>query len=477
MTAALLDDAARGKRWHSARPMTSLAPVAEPTTFGGHPRGLRTLFFTEMWERFSYYGMRAILILYLTAAVAGGGLGFDNEHAGAVYGWYTSLVYLTALPGGFIADRFLGQRRSVLVGGIIIALGHFSLAIPSLPFFYLGLALIVAGTGFLKPNVSTMVGSLYAPNDPRRDGGFSIFYMGINLGAFIAPLVVGYFAQDASFLGWLRDHGIDPRHAWHVAFSIAGLGMLIGVIQFAMGKRNFGPAVEGPREQTAAQREQSKEPLSREDWSRLSAIAVLFVFSALFWSAFEQAGSSLNLFADRLTDNRILGHAFPSSWFQSLQPLFIIGLAPLFAWLWVALARRGSEPSSPAKFAWGLFWVGTGFLVVAWGAVVAQRSGLASPWFLFFVYLFHTFGELCLSPVGLSTVTKLAPKRLSSLMMGVWFTSMAVGNKAGGFIAGHFDPHGSLPQLFLIVAGFTIIPAGVLVLLLKPIRKLMAGAH
>ncbi len=456
---------------------STLTSAGEPTTFGGHPRGLRTLFFTEMWERFSYYGMRAILILYLTAAVAGGGLGFDNERAGAVYGWYTSLVYLAALPGGFIADRFLGQRRSVLIGGIVIALGHFCLAIPSLTFFYLGLALIVAGTGFLKPNVSTMVGTLYAENDPRRDGGFSIFYMGINLGAFIAPLVVGYFAQSAAFLDWLRAHGIDPRHAWHVAFSIAGIGMLLGVIQFALGKRHFGPAVEGPREQTAEQQEKRNEPLSREDWSRLSAIAVLFVFSALFWSAFEQAGSSLNLFADRLTDNHVFGFAFPSSWFQSLQPLFIIGLAPVFAWLWLWLSRRHSEPSSPAKFAWGLFWVGTGFLVVAWGAVVAQRSGLASPWFLFFVYLFHTFGELCLSPVGLSTVTKLAPKRLASLMMGVWFFSLSVGNKAGGFIAGHFDPRGSLPQLFLIVAAFTIGAAAVLVLLLKPIRRLMAGAH
>jgi POT family proton-dependent oligopeptide transporter len=451
--------------------------TSEATTFGGHPRGLRTLFFTEMWERFSYYGMRAILILYLTAAAANGGLGFDNEHAGAIYGWYTSLVYLAALPGGYIADRFLGQRRSVLLGGSIIALGHFSLAVPRLEFFYAGLALIIAGTGFLKPNVSTMVGTLYGPDDARRDGGFSIFYMGINLGAFIAPLAVGFLAQDAGFRGFLVSHGHDPNSAWHFGFGAAGLGMVIGVVQFALGRRYFGPAVEGPRDQTAAQREHLKAPLSREDWSRLGAIAVLFVFSSLFWSAFEQAGSSLNLFADRMTDLRLFGRAFPSSWFQALNSLFIITLAPVFAWLWVALARRGREPSSPAKFAWGLFWVGAGFVVVAWGAVLAQKHGLASPAFLVVVYLFHTLGELCLSPVGLSTVTKLAPARFSSLMMGVWFFSLSVGNKVGGWVAGHFDPHGSLPGLFLTVAGFSIGAAVVLALLLRPIRKLMAGAH
>ena len=456
---------------------TALAATAEETTFGGHPRGLRTLFFTEMWERFSYYGMRAILILYLTAAVAQGGLGFDTVHAGAVYGSYTSAVYLAALPGGYIADRFLGQRRSVLLGGVIIAMGHFSLALHSLPFFYLGLALIVAGTGFLKPNVSTMVGSLYGRGDPRRDAGFSIFYMGINLGGFIAPLVVGYLAQGLGFLDWLQRQGIDPRNGWHFGFAAAGIGMVLGVIQFAMGKRHFGAAVEGPREQTAAVREKSSAPLTRDDWSRLGAIAVLFIFSALFWSAFEQAGSSLNLFADQMTRKEFFGIPFPSSWFQALNSFFIIAFAPFFAWLWLWLGRRNVEPSSPAKFAWGLFWVGAGFVVVAGGAVVAQKSGLAAPGFLVVVYLCHTFGELCLSPVGLSTVTKLAPARFASLMMGVWFFSLAVGNKVGGWVAGHFDPHGSLPGLFLTVAAFSIGAAIVLAFLLRPIKKLMAGVH
>ena len=450
--------------------------ATQATTFGGHPRGLRTLFFTEMWERFSYYGMRALLVLYLTATVAQGGTAFSIETATSIYGWYTGLVYLSALPGGWIADRFLGQRRSVFIGGCIIAAGHFSLAVPSTAFLYLGLSLIIIGVGFLKPNISTMVGGLYRENDVRRDAGFSIFYMGINIGAMTAPLVCGFLAQSSVFLGFLERHGIDPRLGWHFGFAMAGFGMLFGIAQFAAGRRYFGANADGPRERPAAQQAKERARLTREDWMRMGAIAVLFLFSCVFWSSFEQAGSSLNLFADRMTENRFFGHPFPSSWYQSINSLFIILLAPVFAWLWVRLGRR--EPSSPAKFALGLFWVGVGFLVVAAAAYFAQRTGQhASPWWLVAVYFFHTLGELCLSPVGLSTVTKLAPVRFASLMMGVWFTSLAVGNRIGGWVAGHFDPHGSLSGLFLAVAGFAIGASILLALLTRPIKKLMAGVH
>jgi POT family proton-dependent oligopeptide transporter len=450
--------------------------AVQATTFGGHPRGLRTLFFTEMWERFSYYGMRALLVLYLTATIAQGGAAFSIEKATSIYGWYTGLVYLSALPGGWLADRFLGQRRSVLIGGCVIAAGHFSLAVPSTAFLYLGLALIIIGVGFLKPNVSTMVGGLYRENDARRDAGFSIFYMGINVGAMTAPLVCGFLAQSSVFLGFLERRGIDPRLGWHFGFAMAGFGMLFGVAQFVAGRRYFGATADGPRERPAAQQVKERAPLSREDWMRMGAIAVLFLFSCIFWSSFEQAGSSLNLFADRMTDNRFFGYHFPSSWYQAINSTFIILLAPVFAWLWVRLGKR--DPSSPTKFSLGLFWVGAGFLVVAAAAYVAQRTGQrASPWWLVAVYFCHTIGELCLSPVGLSTVTKLAPVRFASLMMGVWFTSIAVGNRVGGWVAGHFDPHGSLPRLFLAVAAFAIGASVLLALLTRPIKKLMAGVH
>ena len=457
--------------------MSAEAVAAPPreTTFGGHPRGLQTLFFTELWERFSYYGMRSLLVLYLTAGIAQGGLGFDVPRATSIYGWYTSLVYFTCLPGGFLADRFLGQRRSVLIGGVVIAAGHFCLAFASFGLLYVGLGLIIVGTGFLKPNVSTMVGTLYGPDDHRRDGGFSIFYMGINLGAMIAPLVCGFLAQDPAFLGFLKARGIDPRLGWHFGFAAAGVGMVLGVIQFSLGKRHFGPAVEGPRERATV--EKIDAPLTRDDWTRLLAIAVLFFFTSLFWTGYEQAGSSFNLFADRLVDNRVLGREFPSSWYQAVNSVFIVAFAPVFAWLWVRLGDR--EPSSPAKFSWGLFLQGLAVVVIALGASVAQQSGgKVGPWWLVVVYLLSTFGELCLSPVGLSTVTKLAPPRFASLMMGVWFLSLSLGNRAAGWVAGFFDPQsGSLPAVFGTLAAVCLVAALVLAVLTRPIKKLMAGVN
>src|SRR5262245_51146209 len=423
---------------------------------GGHPSGLTTLFFTEMWERFSYYGMRAILILYMVAAPSIGGLGFDTAKAAAIYGAYTGAVYLMAVPGGWVADRFLGARTAVLYGGILIALGHFSMALGPLSFFFAGMILIVIGTGLLKPNISTMVGSLYSENDPRRDAGFSVFYMGINLGALISPLGCGYLGQ---------------RIDWHLGFGAAGIGMSLGLVQFLAHRERLahvGNKPDKPRKETAA----LGGGLSAEEMKRLSVIGILFVFACIFWAAFEQAGSSLNLFADQVIDEKILGWELPSSWFQAVNAFFLIALAPGFSWLWLRMGDR--QPSSPAKFSYGLLFVSLGFVLAALGASGAD-NGKVSPAWLIGVYLFHTMGELCLSPVGLSMVTKLAPARLVGRMMGVWFLSISTGNYVGGWIAGFFDAaaEGTMVRLFGAVALATLVAAGILASLIPFIRRLM----
>jgi POT family proton-dependent oligopeptide transporter len=485
------------------------APAAQDRAFFGHPRGLSTLFFTEMWERFSYYGMRALLILFMTAPIATGGLGFDTATAGAVYGLYTSMVYMTTLPGGWIADRLIGQRRAVFYGGAIIAAGHFSMAFPSLATFYLGLFLIVVGTGLLKGNVSVIVGQLYGPADSRRDAGFSIFYMGINLGAFIAPLVCGYLGQ---------------RVNWHLGFAAAGVGMAIGLVQYQLGSKYLGTAGLAP---VAAGSPEEAATLARRtrlvgglvagalvvfgalayggvvevaqvadaagymlllvtvaffgwlffggDWTaaerkRLYVIGVFFLAAAIFWSLFEQAGSTLNLFGDRDTRTSILGWSFPSSWFQSMNSMFVWSLAPVFAWIWIALGSR--EPSTPVKFSFGLVAVGAGFAVLVVASQLAAGGVQVSPLWLTTVYLLHTVGELCLSPVGLSAMTKLAPARIGGLMMGVWFLATSVGNFIAGRLAGFYEQM-PLPTLFTSIAVFGIVP-GVLLLLFAPaIRRTM----
>ena len=482
--------------------------------FFGHPRGLSTLFFTEMWERFSYYGMRALLILFMTAPAAAGGLGFDTAVAGAVYGLYTSMVYMTSLPGGWIADRLIGQRRAVLYGGIIIASGHFSMAFPSITTFYLGLTLIVIGTGLLKGNVGVIVGRLYGPNDSRRDAGFSIFYMGINLGAFIAPLVCGYLGQ---------------RVNWHIGFAAAGVGMVAGLVQYVLGGKYLGdaglyPAVESPAAAARLRRRvtmwgtvvviavgalaygmySGAIPISAKQisdaagyfllfltigffiwlffggsWTpaerkRLYAIGVLFVASALFWSEFEQAGSTLNLFGDRATRTSILGWQFPSSYYQSLQPLFIITFAPVFAWLWMGLEAR--EPSSPAKFGIGLLFVGAGFAVLVVASTLAANGVRVAPYWLVVTYLLHTFGELSLSPVGMSAVTKLAPARVTGLMMGLWYLGISVGNFIGGRLSSLYGSM-PLPQLFGAIAAVGIAAGLVMFALTPPIKRLMGSVN
>jgi POT family proton-dependent oligopeptide transporter len=494
------------------------APIAareHDTSFFGHPRGLSTLFFTEMWERFSYYGMRALLILFMTAPLAEGGLGFDTAVAGAVYGLYTSMVYLTTLPGGWVADRLIGQRNAVFYGGVLIACGHFSMAFPTLATFYLGLVLIVIGTGLLKGNVSVIVGQLYAPTDIRRDAGFSMFYMGINLGAFIAPLICGYLGQNIN---------------WHYGFAAAGIGMVIGLIQYSLGSKYLGdaglhPAGAGSRDEFEQLKRRTIvlslivlgalaafgaatytgalniSPIQIADaagymllictlaffawlylggdWTpverkRLYVIGVFFLAAALFWSLFEQAGSTLNLFADRDTRTVFLGFSYPSSWFQSVNSFFVWSLAPVFAWMWLRLGDR--QPSTPVKFSLGLILVGAGFAVLIAGARLAQGGAQVSPMWLIVVYLLHTAGELCLSPVGLSAMTKLAPARIGGLMMGVWFLATSVGNFIAGRLAGFYEAM-PLPTLFTNIALFGII-AGVLLLVFSPvIKKQMGGVN
>jgi POT family proton-dependent oligopeptide transporter len=463
--------------------------------FLGHPKGLVVLFFTELWERFSYYGMRALLVLYMTAAVAQGGLGFDTALASTIYGVYTMSVYLFSIGGGFVADRLVGARRAILFGGIIIALGHFALAVPALTTFYLGLVLIVFGTSLLKPNISSLLGMLYKPGDDRRDAGFSIFYMGINIGAAISPFVCGYLAQHPSFKAFIAQFGFKPESSWHFGFAAAGVGMLIGLAHFIWQGKLLGhagelrkpatepvPAGGSPlsNESVAAGEsplsEASKPALTSEEWKRLAAIGILFVFNLWFWAVYEQAGSSLNLFADRLTRDELFGFPFPSSWFQSVPAIFVIVLAPVFSALWIKMGHK--QPSSPVKFAFGLIFLGLG-IGLAVPATMLAAKGLVSPLWLVGVYFLQVVGEMCLSPVGLSTVTKLAPQRFVSMTMGLWFVSMALGNFLAGKMASSFDEK-NIQALVNLFGGMTVVSLGaaVLLLLLTPwVKKLMSGVR
>jgi proton-dependent oligopeptide transporter, POT family len=513
-----------------ALPAQRVETVSADRTFFGHPRGLSTLFFTEMWERFSYYGMRAFLIFYMTASVASGGMGLSTATAAAVYGSYTSLVYLMCVPGGWMADRVLGQRKAVLYGGILIAFGHYSLAVPSDPTFYLGLALVILGTGLLKPNISVIVGQLYAARDIRRDAGFSIFYMGINLGAFLGPLVAGFLAQDPRFRAVLEGWGLNPNSAWHWGFGAAGVGMTAGVIQYLLTSRHLGSAGVEPGGATSAAlaakfkrqaalwaggtiallvlvglaaaagvidlqpttfRDVTAYSLliitvvffatlfldrtwTREERGRLWMIFVFFVAAAIFWSVFEQAGSTLNLFADRSTRNQFFGFSFPSSWFQSLNALFIITFAPIFAWMWVRLGTR--QPSSPVKFSIGLAGVGLGFVFLVPAAMQAASGGLVSPMWLTAAYLIHTFAELCLSPVGLSSMTKLAPPRIVGSMMGVWFLGASIGNFLAGQMASFYEQM-PLQHLFGAVSVLPIAAGIIMLLLATRFNRMMGGVR
>jgi len=437
------------------------------------PDGLYLLFSVEMWERFSYYGMRALLVLYLTATV--GGLGWSKEDAANLYGNYTALVYLTPLIGGYLADRFIGIHRSMVIGATLITLGHFTLALPSEKAFFIGLALIIIGTGFFKSNVSTMVGQLYSENDRRRDSGFTVFYMGINMGAFIGQIVCGSLAE-------------DPRLGWHYGFGAAGVGMTLGLIAYLRNKRNvLGTIGERPAERakrTTDGQLPATAPLSREEKHHVAAIFILLFFNVFFWLAFEQAGSSMNFFANERTDRLVLGYTIPAPWFQSINPLVIILFAPIFARLWGWLAKKNREPSTPVKMATALWLLGFGFVFMVLGASNSDGGLQVSPLWLIAAYTFQTFGELCLSPVGLSMVTKLAPLRFASLLMGSWFLSSAIAHKLGGTIAAAveriergevFHLLGGQADFFLIFV-VTSGVGGALLFAVSPIvKKLMHG--
>ena len=493
-------------------------------SFFGHPRGLSTLFFTEMWERFSYYGLRPLLVLFMTAALMDGGFGFERGQASAIVGIYAACVYLASLPGGWIADRLIGLRRAILIGAVLISLGHISVGLSSflgsrVPFF-VGLVLIVLGTGLLKPNISAIVGDLYPEGGARRDAGFSIFYMGINIGAFFGQLITGILGESVG---------------WHYGFGAAGVGMLLGLAIFVTRSsktlgtlglapaRHPDPAVQAKQEQRgklgvgiglgllllvillsatgvitlnpqaiAAQMTNVlvgtavlyflylfiAGGLNTDEKKRVGVIFVLFVFAAIFWSAFEQAPTSLNLFARDFTDRAVGGFEVPATWFQSVNSFFVILLAPFFAILWIALGKRGKDPSSPIKFAFGLFFAGLGFLMMIVAANEVVSSGgtaRVSPWWLVGSYFLQTVGELALSPVGLSSMTKLAPRKFAGQMMGIWFLAASVGNLIGGRVGGHVDPEKleQMPILFTRTAWSLLIAAAILALLSVPIKRMM----
>ncbi|MBH97606.1 MAG: MFS transporter [Rhodospirillaceae bacterium] len=487
---------------------------AKQSDLFGHPRGLVTLFMTEMWERFSYYGMRALLVLFMVATVEDGGLEFSDQNATAIYGLYTAAVFLGSLPGGWIADRLMGAQSAVWAGGIIIMLGHFVLAIPSDVIFFLGLIVIVLGTGLLKPNITAIVGDLYERDDPRRDSGFTIFYMGINLGAALGPLVCGWLA--------IRN--------WHYGFAAAGFGMLFGLIQFYFTRHYLGAAgrsPDKPEHQTdrftqiawlvitifvvlvgclfiagvlglvvydAVQLSQGAtyvivtvaavyflyifvfSGLTEKERGKMALIFVLISAATVFWIGSEQAGSSLNLFAERYTIREFGNFVIPASWFQSANPIFIILLAPLYSMFWVALAKRHMDPSSPLKLAIGLIILGVAFAVMIGAAALVAEGQQVLPSWLIFTYLFMTMGELALSPVGMSAITKLSPRRLVGQMMGVWFLSLSLGSILAGLFAGGFsaDAVDEMPGLYMQLVLMTV-GAGVILMLASGYLKRLAG--
>ena len=434
----------------------------------GHPRGLFLLFSTELWERFSYYAMRAILVLFLTDTTINGGLGWSTKDALDLYGIYTGLVYITPLIGGWIADNYLGQRKSILIGGVLMALGQFTLALPNgfmgldqVSALYLGLALLISGNGMFKPNISTMVGDLYQEGDNRRDGAFTIFYMGINLGALLGGLISGA--------------AVDS-YGWKAGFLAAGIGMVISlVMQMTMAQSWLGDIGSVPAAARAKALSKSKEkaPLTKEEFDRLKVILIMGLFVIVFWAGFEQAGGLMNIYTQQYTDRMIGDFEVPAAWFQSLNPFFIITLAPIIAAFWVKLGKR--EPNSPVKFAMALFFLALGFVCMI-GAVMEQGGDLSvktSMLWLVGAFFFHTLGELCLSPIGLSLVTKLAPLRLASLMMGAWFGFNAIANYVAGLVGSHVGELGAMAIFSGIAISATI--SGVILLLCA--NKLVSWMH
>ena len=454
----------------------------------GHPKGLYLLFFTEMWERFSYYGMRAILILYLTKKFIEGGLGMDEKYAMLLYGYFTGFVYFTPLIGGWLADRYLGKRLAVMIGGVTMMLGQFTLfGLNSTTGLYIGLLLLIIGNGFFKPNISTLVGGLYKDGDSRRDAAFTIFYMGINLGAMIAPLVIGV-VTDNMFATTNEDGSIS--YGYRYGFLVSGIGMLLGQVIFnLLGTKYLGDLGTKPvgavsdtevvKVQKSINPETGKELDEKDEKQRISVIFILLIFAVFFWAGFEQAGSSLSLYTDKYIDRSIGSFEIPTSWFQSVNPLFIVTLAPLFTLFWAS--PIGRRLTTPVKMGVGMIILGVGFLFMI--GAVAERSAngdvddvnnKAALMWLIMTYLLHTIGELCISPVGLSVVTKLSPPKLASVLMAVWMLSSFFANIVGGYIASYVETMGA-GEVFTYIAGFVSVCGVLLILLNKVILKLMHG--
>jgi len=454
----------------------------------GHPKGLYLLFFTEMWERFSYYGMRAILILYLTKKFIEGGLGMDEKYAMLLYGYFTGFVYFTPLIGGWLADRYLGKRLAVMIGGVTMMLGQFTLfGLNSTTGLYIGLLLLIIGNGFFKPNISTLVGGLYKDGDSRRDAAFTIFYMGINLGAMIAPLVIGV-VTDNMFATTNEDGSI--AYGYRYGFLVSGIGMLLGQVIFnLLGPKYLGDLGTKPvgavsdtevaKVQKSINPETGKELDEKDEKQRISVIFILLIFAVFFWAGFEQAGSSLSLYTDKYIDRSIGSFEIPTSWFQSVNPLFIVTLAPLFTLFWAS--PIGRRLTTPVKMGVGMIILGVGFLFMI--GAVAERSAngdvddvnnKAALMWLIMTYLLHTIGELCISPVGLSVVTKLSPPKLASVLMAVWMLSSFFANIVGGYIASYVETMGA-GEVFTYIAGFVSVCGVLLILLNKVILKLMHG--
>lgn len=501
----------------------------------GHPVGLFMLFFTEMWERFSYYGMRALLVLYLVTEVTAenAGLGWTSSEAGDLYGWYTMLVYITPILGGILADKIFGFRKAIMIGAVLMTLGHLSLAFEPMPAFYLGLALLIVGNGFFKPNISSIVGQLYPENSDKKDAGYTIFYQGINVGAFLGSILCGYLGE---------------TYGWHYGFGLAGVFMLIGLIQFQLSQKMFGSIGLAPEKKEIEKSEQTKQPLTKVEKQRLVVVGVLAFFSIFFWAAFEQAGSSMTIFANDYTDRTLSGNSVfifnfissllsalpviiltwlfvamyksigkdypkamlfmllsvvilwsiigymiynqfadqnsevPTTWFQSLNALFIFTLAPLFSIIWQKLAKTKYNPNGPQKFALGLILLGFGFIPMVIGAANVGGTSIqkASMLFLVLAYLLHTMGELSLSPVGLSYVNKLSPKRLLGVMFGIWFFASAMGNKLAGSFSGYMEEialTSTMSDFFMILVYIPVGGGIILFLLSFPLKKLMNGIN
>lgn len=493
-------------------------------TFFGHPYPLSSLFLTEMWERFSFYGVRPLLILFMSAALFQGGMGLSVEQASAIVGIFAGGVYITSLPGGWLADNWLGQRRAVWYGSLIIALGHLSIAMSAIwnnTFFFVGLLLIVLGTGLFKTCITVMVGTLYKKEDTRRDGGFSLFYMGINMGSFIAPLIIG---------------PLHEKYGWHIGFGLGGIGMLIALLIFRfyaipqMRRYDKEVGLDSSWDHPIAQRKHVGKwvgfamlllaglvalistgtigfnpsiiakssayiisvcvgiyfffmfffgGLNASERSRLLACLILLIAAAFFWSAFEQKPTSFNIFARDYTDRQMGSFEIPTIWFQSINALFIIIFAPLFSWLWPSLAKRSMNPSSMTKFVIGILFAAGGFAIMMLAAnqVLATQSGVSPGWLVFSILLL-TMGELCLSPIGLATMTLLAPQKMRGQVMGLWFCASALGNLAAGIMGGNINKEqlGSMPELFSHVSIALVICAAVLALLIIPVRKMLQNA-